>query len=142
MNRRLRISGVDVAVDGEPPEKLLAEAYARHEHPVCLCCPEGVAMYIARLGDRHILKRMPGTGPQHDVDCDSYEPPSGLSGDGPSRVYQRFVVPAGKHEIATRMRDTARVEGFDHEKAGVVTLAADQNLVIDFHPGAGGFVFR
>jgi hypothetical protein len=37
-------------------------------------------MYIARLGDRHILKRMPGTGPQHDVDCDSYEPPSGLSG--------------------------------------------------------------
>ncbi len=80
MNRRLRIGGVDVAVDGEPSEKLLAEAYARHEHPVCLCCPEGVAMYIARLGDRHILKRMPGTGPQHDVDCDSYEPPSGLSG--------------------------------------------------------------
>jgi hypothetical protein len=80
MSRRLRIGGVDVAVDGEPPEKLLTEAYALHEHPVCLCCPEGVAMYIARLGDRHIFKRMPGTGPQHDVDCDSYEPPSGLSG--------------------------------------------------------------
>ncbi len=80
MSRRLCIGGVDVAVDGEPPEELLAEAYARHEHPVCLCCPEGVAMYIARLGERHILKRMPGTGPQHDVDCDSYEPPSGLSG--------------------------------------------------------------
>lgn len=80
MTHRLRIGGVDVAVDGEPPEKLLAEAYARHEHPTCLCCPEGVAMYIARLGDRHILKRMPGTGPQHGVDCGSYEPPSGLSG--------------------------------------------------------------
>ncbi|WP_292442679.1 DUF1173 domain-containing protein [Mesorhizobium sp.] len=33
-----------------------------------------------RFGGRHILKRMPGTGPRHDVDCDSYEPPSGLSG--------------------------------------------------------------
>ena len=37
-------------------------------------------MYIARLGDRHILKRMPDTGPQHDADCDSYEPPPALSG--------------------------------------------------------------
>ena len=80
MNRRIRIDGVDIAIDGETPEELLASAYARREHPLCLCCPEGVAMYIARFGDRHILKRMPGTGPQHDVDCDSYEPPSGLSG--------------------------------------------------------------
>jgi hypothetical protein len=69
-------------------------------------------------------------------------PPSGLSGDGPSRVYQRFVVPAGKHEIAARLRDTARTEGFDYQKTDAVMLAADQNLVIDFHPGAGGFVFR
>ena len=80
MNRRLRIGGGDFVVDGAPPGALLAEAYARREHPLCLCCHEGVAMYIARFGDRHILKRMPGTGSQHDVDCDSYEPPSGLSG--------------------------------------------------------------
>ncbi|MBA8907951.1 DUF1173 domain-containing protein [Aminobacter ciceronei] len=80
MTRRLRIGGVNVAVDGEPPANLLADAYARREHPLCLCCPEGVAMYIARFGARHILKRMPGTGLRHDVDCDSYEPPSGLSG--------------------------------------------------------------
>jgi hypothetical protein len=39
-------------------------------------------MYIARIGDRYILKRMPGTGSQHEPDCDSYEPPSGLSGLG------------------------------------------------------------
>lgn len=80
MNRRIRIGGVDVAADGDVPEGLLADAYARREHPLCLCCPEGVAMYIARSGGRHILKRMPGTGQRHDVDCDSYEPPSGLSG--------------------------------------------------------------
>lgn len=80
MSRRIRIDGREIVFDGEPPEALLTDAYARREHPVCLCCPDGVAMYIARFGERHILKRMPGTGPQHDVDCDSYEPPSGLSG--------------------------------------------------------------
>ncbi len=80
MNRRIRIGGVDVAFDVDPAAELLADAFARREHPLCLCCPEGVPMYIARFGVRHILKRMPETGPRHDVDCDSYEPPSGLSG--------------------------------------------------------------
>ena len=42
-------------------------------------------------------------------------PPTGIAGDGPSRVYQRFVLPAGKHDLAVRMRDTARADGFDHE---------------------------
>ena len=39
-------------------------------------------------------------------------PPTGIAGDGPSRVYQRFVLPAGPYDIAVRMRDTARTEGF------------------------------
>jgi len=82
MSRRIRIGGEDVAFDREPPEEMLAGAFAGREHPLCLCCPEGVAMYVARFGERHILKRMPGTGSQHDLDCDSYEPPSGLSGLG------------------------------------------------------------
>lgn len=80
MSRYVRINDREVRFDNEPPEELLAAAYARREHPLCLCCPAGVAMYIARLGDRHLLKRMPGTGSQHDADCESYEPPSGLSG--------------------------------------------------------------
>jgi hypothetical protein len=80
VTRRIRIGGTDVEADGEVPEAMLAGAYARREHPLCLCCAQGAAMYIARFGGRHILKRMPGTGPQHDVDCDSFEPPSGLSG--------------------------------------------------------------
>lgn len=80
MSRRIRIGDVDAVIDGEPAAELLADAFARREHPLCLCCLEGVPMYVARFGDRHILKRMPGTGSQHDVDCDSYEPPSGLSG--------------------------------------------------------------
>jgi hypothetical protein len=66
--------------------------------------------------------------------------PSGLSGDGPSRVYQRFVMPAGPHIVAVRMRDTPRLEGFDHAKSGEIVLAAGDNFVVDFQ--AGGFVFR
>ena len=61
MNRRIRIGGVDVAFDVDPAAELLADAFARREHPLCLCCPEGVPMYIARFGVGHILKRMPET---------------------------------------------------------------------------------
>lgn len=69
-------------------------------------------------------------------------PPSGISGDGPSRLYRRFVVPAGPHTVAARMRDTPRGEGFDYAKSGAVILAADDNFVVDFRAEAGGFVFR
>jgi hypothetical protein len=69
-------------------------------------------------------------------------PPSGIAGDGPSRVYRRFVVPAGSYEIAARMRDTPRQEGFDHLRRETVTLAAEQVFVIDFRSESGGFIFR
>lgn len=39
-------------------------------------------MYVARLGDGHVLKRMPNTGSRHAPDCPSYEPPAELSGLG------------------------------------------------------------
>ena len=69
-------------------------------------------------------------------------PPTGIAGDGPSKVYERFVVPAGTYDVAVRMRDTPRTQGFDHERTGTVTLAADQMFVIDFRPEKGEFVFR
>lgn len=80
--RRLSIGGTEVEADAGGLDDRLAEAFAKRQHPLCLCCPEGVPMYIARAGGRHILKRMPGSGSQHDSDCDSYEPPHGLSGLG------------------------------------------------------------
>lgn len=67
-------------------------------------------------------------------------PPSGIWGDGPSRVYRRFVVPAGPHTLAVRMRDTPRSEGFDYAKSGLIVLAPADNFVVDFE--ASGFVFR
>jgi hypothetical protein len=69
-------------------------------------------------------------------------PPSGLSRDGPSHVYRQFVVPAGGHTITARLRDTARSSGYDHERTATVDLRPGQNMVIDFRPELGGFVFR
>ncbi len=69
-------------------------------------------------------------------------PPSGLSGDGPSRVYRRFTLPAGPHVIAARLRDTSRTEGFDHSIERKIELATGQSLAIDFRPELGGFIVR
>lgn len=68
--------------------------------------------------------------------------PTGIAGDGPSRVYQRFVMPAGKYDVAVRMRDTARADGFDHERRGIVDFAPSQMFVIDYRPESGEFIFR
>ena len=80
--RRIRIGTIEAPLDTGDFEATLARAHAAQERPLCLCCSRGVPMYVARFGDRHILKRMPETGPQHDPSCDSYEAPYELSGFG------------------------------------------------------------
>ena len=69
-------------------------------------------------------------------------PPTGIAGDGPSHVYQRFVLPVGEYDLAVRMRDTPRTDGFDHERSERISLASDQMFVVDFRPEPAGFVFR
>ena len=73
---------------------------------------------------------------------DASLPPTGIAGDGPSRVYQRFVVPAGRYEVVARMRDTPRSEGFDHQRTETVALADGQMFVVDFRAESGEFIFR
>lgn len=60
----------------------LENAYVRGIKPSCNCNAKRPLMYIAKIGDKYIVKRMPNTGSQHDHDCGSYETPSGLSGLG------------------------------------------------------------
>lgn len=68
--------------------------------------------------------------------------PTGIAGDGPSRVYERFVMPAGQYDVVVRMRDTPRSDGFDHERREHVALATDQMLVIDFREETSEFMFH
>jgi len=69
-------------------------------------------------------------------------PPTGLSRDGASRTYQKFLVPAGPHMIEARLRDSKRLSGFDYEKRVEAELKPWQNLAIDFNAEKGGFLFR
>lgn len=69
-------------------------------------------------------------------------PPSGLSGDGSAAVFQRLRVPAGRHALAVRLRDSARDEGFDHLGDTTVELAPAQVLVIDFDAQHGTITFQ
>ena len=60
----------------------LVEAHSRRERPLCLCRQPPIEMYIAKRGDKYLMKRMPNTGADHDPACESYEPPAELSGLG------------------------------------------------------------
>lgn len=64
-------------------QERLAIAYGTKVRPACLCATPGITMYVARIGDQLLIKRMPLTGCAHDPSCPSYEPPYELSGLGP-----------------------------------------------------------
>ncbi|NNH73831.1 DUF1173 family protein [Nocardia uniformis] len=68
-------------------QPLLAAVHRnRSQRPRCLCSASetgGVDMYVARVGGRYVLKRMPGTGPHHAPGCSSYAPPAELTGLAP-----------------------------------------------------------
>ena len=64
-------------------------------------------------------------------------PPGGIAGDAASRLYRRLPVPAGRHRIVLRLRDTDRAKGFDHVAEREVDLAPARNLAIDFSAETG-----
>lgn len=68
-------------------------------------------------------------------------PPTGLSGDGSSSIYRKFVIPAGSHQIVASLRDSNREQGYDYQTRQTVQLAPAQNLALDFRTDIGGFVF-
>jgi hypothetical protein len=68
--------------------------------------------------------------------------PTGLSKDGPARLYRSVPVTPGRHSLSLKMRDSARTEGYDYELDTEVELEALQNLVVDFRPESGGFILR
>lgn len=76
------IAGRQFRTDSSGFAEAIAAAHAEHLRPRCLCLHEGIEMYVARLGDGFIVKRMPNTGSQHAPDCPSYEPPAEFSGLG------------------------------------------------------------
>ncbi len=69
--------------NGDPAlQRALADIYASKTRPLCMCCQPGVPMYLARVAQQYVIKRMPDSGLSHAPSCESYEPPAELSGLG------------------------------------------------------------
>lgn len=71
-----------IAADAPGFAEAISSAHGQRMRPRCLCVAAGIEMYVARLGNGFIVKRMPDTGSEHATDCPSYEPPPELSGLG------------------------------------------------------------
>lgn len=65
--------------------------------------------------------------------------PSGIAGSGPSRVYERFELPAGPHMIDVRLRDDPAAERFTHSASFEIAPAPGESVAIDFDAASGGF---
>ncbi|MEO3714089.1 DUF1173 family protein [Roseateles flavus] len=80
--QRFRLAGT--SYDALDPEwqGALAGAHTEGARPRCLCVEGGIEMYVARHHQRFVVKRMPGTGFQHQPQCPSYEPEAQKSGLG------------------------------------------------------------
>ncbi|TKV70729.1 DUF1173 domain-containing protein [Rhizobium sp. AU243] len=89
-------------VFGESSDELqafLPQVYEQRLRPMCMCKVPPVPMYIARVEDQHLIKRMPLSGRDHDAACPSYEPPYELSGLGPLIGNAIQIDAAGKADL-------------------------------------------
>lgn len=108
--------------------------------------PEELAKLPPNMRQPEICPRnRPSIRVEFDIDgkrmFEADVPPSGIAGDGPSRVHQRFVLTAGSYDVAVRMRE--RPDGdFAWHAERTVRIDPGANRVIDFRATAGGFVFQ
>jgi hypothetical protein len=77
-----RIAGYNVKSEDPGFEALITPLHGAKGRPLCLCREPGIEMYVAKVSNHYILKRMPNSGAAHSPACDSYEPPPELSGLG------------------------------------------------------------
>jgi len=61
----------------------IAHAHSGRLRPKCLCQTDGIDMYVARLGETYVVKRMPDSGSRHSPQCPHYAPPAEFSGVAP-----------------------------------------------------------
>ena len=106
-------------IDDNWLQRLLADHYLnfKGKPPLCLCTDIHVRMYIAKVGERFLLKRWPGSGHEHAPDCDRYEPPLEASGLG------RLLGTAIREDMSTG--DVELKLGFPLRKQARTSAAAE-----------------
>ena len=73
---------------------------------------------------------------------DRVVPPTGLSKDGASSIYERLTVPAGQHHLEVSLNDDVRPDARTYTRSADVTLAPGQVLVVDFDANQGGITLQ
>lgn len=68
--------------------------------------------------------------------------PSGVWSDGKANIYQRVVVPAGRHDVYVGMNDSGGETGFDYETQASLDIASGRNVVVSFDPELQQFTIR
>ncbi|MFY2822622.1 DUF1173 family protein [Ruegeria sp. MALMAid1280] len=76
----LFLNGSPLVVDSEAGQRALTVAHSAGTRVQCGCRSPSPEMYIAATADKFIVKRMPGTGSDHAIDCPSFLPSEELSG--------------------------------------------------------------
>lgn len=150
------IAGQRFRTDSAGFDEAIAAAHAEHHRPRCLCLRDGTEMYVARLGNGFIVKRMPNTGSQHAPHCLSYEPPPEFSGLGQvlgsaitedpatgettlklgfsmSRISGRSTIPAPGSAA-----DSVASDGTKLTLRGLLHYLWDQAELTRWHPGFTG----
>ena len=60
-----QIGGQSIHSDDPALSELLANIYSSRERPLCLCRTPGIEMYVAKVDDKYLIKRMPNSGSGH-----------------------------------------------------------------------------
>ncbi|MFU0504864.1 DUF1173 domain-containing protein [Pseudaminobacter sp. NGMCC 1.201702] len=97
--RRFKIGSRILSENAPELRMLLQHAYEERLRPLCMCKEVPVPMYIARLEDHYLIKRMPLSGRDHDPACPSYQSPYELSGLGPLIGNAIQIDAAGRAEL-------------------------------------------
>ncbi len=66
--------------------------------------------------------------------------PAGLKNDGRAKLYHRFTVKAGDHEITTKLKDHRDLDDYNFQESKMVNLKSGGVLVIDFDPDKQQFI--
>lgn len=151
-----RLEGQRYDATGHGLPEAIAAAYAARRRPRCLCRAEGVEMYVARLGNGFVVKRMPNTGSQHAMACPSYEPPVEFSGlaqvlgtairedpfSGQTALRLDFsmsrITGRSTSSAAASVRGSVTSDGTKLSLRGLLHYLWDQAELTRWHPGFAG----
>ncbi|RLA03945.1 MAG: hypothetical protein DRQ47_04215 [Gammaproteobacteria bacterium] len=66
--------------------------------------------------------------------------PAGYKKDGRAKLYHRFTIKAGEHEITARLKDHRDLEDFNYQETQMIDLPSRAVLVVDFDPDTKKFI--